>query len=75
MATLAKVFGIGAFLVVMIFLIALVGTLFFYAGWNWGIVPAFNLHEIGLSTAFWLSICLSTVGGMFKTSVTTNPKG
>jgi len=67
---MVKVLGIVFLLIVMTLLTALVGTVFFYMGWNWGVVPAFGLHEIGLATAFWLSLCLATIGGFFKTSVT-----
>ena len=80
---MAKVFGIAILLIGMILVTTLIGTLFLYAGWNWGLVPALQLHtldggpeglclhEIGLGTAFWLSMCLSTIGGFFKTSVST----
>ncbi len=52
---------------------ALISTLFFYAGWNWGLVPAVAFAKpIGLATAFWLSLCLASVGGMLKTSVSTS---
>lgn len=68
---MAKVFGIAILLTGMIIITALIGTLFFLAGWNWGVSPAFGTREIGLGTAFWLSLFLSTVGGMFKTTVTT----
>jgi hypothetical protein len=30
------------------------------------------LHEIDFFTAFWLSMFFSTIGGFFKTSVTSN---
>lgn len=73
---MAKVVGIAILLVGMILVSTLIGTLFLYAGWNWGLVPALEgskmaLREVGLGTAFWLSLCLSTIGGFFKTSVTT----
>jgi hypothetical protein len=51
---------------VLLVVTALLGTVFFYAGWNWGVVPAFNLHGISLFTAFWLSLGISSVGGMLK---------
>lgn len=52
---------------------ALLGTLFFYAGWNWGVVPATTVaREVTLSQAFWLSLCISAIGGMFKSSLTLN---
>lgn len=69
---MAKVLGIGILLVGMILVTTLIGTLFLYAGWNWGLVPATGfLKEVSLGTAFWLSMCLSTIGGFFKTSVST----
>jgi hypothetical protein len=73
---MAKVVGIGILLVGMILIATLIGTVFLYMGWNWGLVPALegsalHLREIGFATAFWLSMCLSTIGGFFKTSVTT----
>lgn len=68
---MAKVFGIAILLIGMIVVTALIGTLFFLAGWNWGVAPALGLRDIGLGTAFWLSLFMSTVGGMFKTTVTT----
>ena len=73
---MAKVIGIGILLVATIFVATLIGTLFLYMGWNWGLVDALSgtkmaVHEIGFGTAFWLSMCLSTSGGFCKTSVTT----
>lgn len=73
---MAKVLGIAILLIGMILVTTLIGTLFLYAGWNWGLVPALadskmQLREIGLGTTFWLSMCLSTIGGFFKTSVST----
>lgn len=73
---MAKVFGIAILLIGMILVTTIIGTLFLYMGWNWGLVPALEgsalrLHEIGFINAFWLSMCLSTIGGFFKTSVTT----
>lgn len=74
---MAKVFGIAILLIGMILVSTLIGTLFLYAGWNWGLVPALEgsamrLHEVGLATTFWLSMCLSTIGGFFKTSVSSS---
>ena len=74
---MGKILGIGILLVAMILVTTLIGTLFLYAGWNWGLVPALEgshmqLREIGLSTTFWLSMCLSTIGGFFKTSVSSS---
>lgn len=74
---MAKVFGIAILLIGMILVSTLIGTLFLYAGWNWGLVPALegsalHLREIGLATTFWLSMCLSTIGGFFKTSVSSS---
>lgn len=73
---MAKVIGIGILLVATIFVATLIGTVFLYMGWNWGLVPALDksamqLREIDFGTTFWLSLCLSTVGSFFKTSVTT----
>lgn len=73
---MAKVLGIGILLVAMIIITTLIGTVFLYMGWNWGLVPALEgtkmqLHEVGFGTTFWLSMCLSTIGGFFKSSVST----
>lgn len=70
-----KVVGVAFLLVGMILVSAFIGTLFLYMCWNWGLVPALRgskmyLTEISFETAFWLSLCLSTIGGFFKTSVT-----
>lgn len=52
---------------------ALIGTLFFYAGWNWGVVPATSFaKDVTVGQAFWLSLCVSAMGGMFKSSLTVN---
>ncbi len=53
---------------VLIAIVALIGTLFLYAGWNWGVVPAMpNLaHSVDLAQAFWLSLGLSSIGSRFK---------
>lgn len=74
---MAKLLGIGILAVLMIVVTTLIGTLFLYAGWNWGLVPALegsamHLREIGLGTTFWLSMCLATIGGFFKTSVSSS---
>lgn len=54
---------------------AVIGMLFFYAGWNWGLVPALGFaHSIDLPQAFWLSLCLSSIGTMFRSSVTLTAK-
>ena len=54
---------------------ALLGTLFLYAGWNWGVVPAISgTKEVGLAGAFWLCLGLSSIGSMFKSSLTVNSK-
>jgi hypothetical protein len=56
-------------------LTALLGTLFLYAGWNWGVVPAISgTREVGLLGAFWLSLGLSAIGSVFKSSLTVNSK-
>lgn len=60
--------GLGLVLVT-----ALLGTLFFYAGWNWGVVPAVSFaRPVELAQAFWLSLAVSAIGGMFKSSLTLN---
>lgn len=62
-------------LVVGLSLIAsLVGSIFMYMSWNWGMAAALpNLcHSISWSQAFWLSMCLSSIGNLFKTTVTVN---
>ena len=53
---------------IIIGLLALIGTLFVYAGWNWGIVPAVPTiaHAVGLAQAFWLSLGLTVIGSRFK---------
>ncbi len=52
---------------------ALISTLFLYVGWNWGLVPAVEFAKpVTLVGAFWLSMCIATVGGMLKTSVSTS---
>jgi uncharacterized membrane protein len=57
---------------ILILITAVLGTLFLYAGWNWGVVPTLDLsHQIGFMQAFWLSLFVSTVGGAFKSSVTS----
>jgi hypothetical protein len=62
------VLGLG-----LILLTALLGTLFFYTGWNWGVVPAVSFaKEVSLAGAFWLSLCISAIGSMFKSSLTIN---
>jgi hypothetical protein len=49
---------------------AIVVTLFFYAGWNLGVVPALSFaKKITLMQAFWLSLTISTVCNCFKSSL------
>jgi hypothetical protein len=67
----------GILLMATIVALTLIGTTFMYVGWNWGLVPTLldtkmALHEIDFFTAFWLSMFFSTIGGFFKTSVTSN---
>lgn len=73
---MAKVVGVAILLMGTILVFTLISTLFLYAGWNWGLVPAMEgskmaLREVDLGTAFWLALCLSTIGGFFKATVTT----
>jgi hypothetical protein len=59
----------------IVLLTALLGTLFFYCGWNWGIVPAINgTNPVGIVGAFWTSLGISAIGSMFKSSMTVNSK-
>ena len=55
----------------LVFGVALIFTTFFWMGWNWGVVPALGFaREVTLAQAFWLSLCISAVGGMFKSNLT-----
>lgn len=56
---------------VLVIITALFGTLFIYAGWNWGLTPALSgqVKEIDFGTAFWLGIFISTIAGMFKSKI------
>lgn len=57
--------------VLTIFMSTFVGVVFLYFGWNHGLVPAMHgVDSISFVTAFWLSLCLSTIACFFKTSVT-----
>ena len=57
---------------VLIAIVALIGTLFLYAGWNWGVVPALPVtHPVDLVQAFWLSLGLSSIGSRFKSDIST----
>lgn len=68
-----KVLALVLLSMVLAVVTALVATVFFYAGWNWGVVPAVGFaKEVSLAQAFWLSLCVSAVGGAFKTSLTVN---
>lgn len=58
----------------LILVTALLSTLFLYAGWNWGLVPATGLPAISLTTTFWLSLLFSTVAGCFRSSLSVNSK-
>ena len=58
--------------ILAIAILALIGTLFLYAGWNWGVVPAVpSTHTVDLAQAFWLSLGLSSIGSRFKTDKLT----
>jgi len=55
---------------IIIAIFALIGTLFLYAGWNWGVVPAVpSTHAVDLAQAFWLSLGLSSIGSRFKSDI------
>ncbi len=72
---LEKIIGaLGAAIagLILIAIFALIGTLFLYAGWNWGVVPAVPAtHTVDLAQAFWLSLGLSSIGSRFKSDVST----
>jgi hypothetical protein len=55
--------------------VALLGAVFVWFGWNHGVVPAFSFaREVSLFQAFCLSLMLSSVGSMFKSTLTVNSK-
>lgn len=65
-----KILALIALALIFALVVAVFGTVFVYLGWNYGVVAAFpSTHEIGLSSAFWLSVFVSIVGGMFKSEV------
>jgi len=67
-----KVLSFAFLALVLIFATAAFATIFTYAGWNWGVVPAISgARPIGITTAFWLSLAVSTVSGMTRSSVKT----
>ncbi len=50
---------------------ALFTAVFFYAAWNWGVVPALSFaKEVNLFQAFFLALGVSAIGASFKTSLT-----
>jgi hypothetical protein len=56
-------------------LTACLGTAFMWLGWNYGVVPALTFAKpVGLLTAFCLSLFLSGMGAMFKSTLTVNSK-
>jgi hypothetical protein len=56
-------------------LVAALGTVFLWLGWNHGVVPALTFaKEISLFQAFFLSLGLAGIGGMFKSTLTVNSK-
>lgn len=59
---------------VIIAILALIGTVFLYMGWNWGIVHAVPAlaHPIDLAQTFWLSLGLSSIGARFKSDLTAS---
>lgn len=62
----------GVVSLIIIGIVAFIGTLFIYAGWNWGIVPAIPslAHVVELGTAFWLSLGLASIGSRFQSKLT-----
>lgn len=49
----------------MMMLTALVGSVFVYIGWNWGLVPALDPHlkKITLLNSLWLSVLFAILRG------------
>lgn len=59
--------------VLFVVIIAAIATPFMYVGWNWGVVPAFTWAQtVSLGEAFCLTLGVSTIGGMFKSSLNIN---
>ncbi len=58
---------------ILIAIIALIGTVFVYVGWNWGLAFALPTlaHSVTWVQAFWLSLCLSTIGSRFKSDASS----
>lgn len=49
---------------------AVVGTFFFYASWNWGMVPAVTFAKpVDLIQAFWLSLSVASTAALCKTGL------
>lgn len=51
---------------------AALATPFTWAGWNYGVAPATNLNHVNLLQAACISLFLSGVAALFKTSLTLN---
>src|SRR5271166_1000358 len=74
-STIMKVLGLIIIGLILVIVTALLGMFFFYAGWNWGVVPAIaGTSPVTIFGAFWLSLGISSIGGMFKSSLTVNSK-
>jgi hypothetical protein len=55
--------------------VAMLATVFMWFAWNHGMVPALSFaKEISVLQAFCLSLCIATIGGMFKSTLTVNSK-
>jgi hypothetical protein len=70
-----KVVGLLVIGLVLTTIVAALGTVFMWLGWNQGIVPALGFaHEIGFGQAFFVTLALSNVANVFKSSLTVNSK-
>lgn len=70
-----KVVALLLFGLVLTVLVAALGTVFMWFGWNHGVVPALSFaKEISVLQAFCLSLCFSGIGTMFKSTLTVNSK-
>jgi hypothetical protein len=48
-------------------LMALISSVFLYAGWNWDLVPVTGLHPLtDVFRAFWLAFGLTVLGSLVK---------
>ncbi len=66
-----KILDAALMFLATVFVSALIGILLLYFSWNHGIVRVFDVKQISLGTAYWLSLFLSTVATFFKFSVKT----